>query len=71
MKPRSEQSYLTTGEVAARLRIRPRIVRWLIRTRKLTAQRISGELLIEETDLTAFIVANTYPALFDWEEGEM
>jgi hypothetical protein len=34
-------------------------VRWLIRTRQLTAQYIAQEFLIEKSDLVAFIEANT------------
>jgi excisionase family DNA binding protein len=61
--------YLTTGEVAARLRVRPHTVRWLIRTRQLTAQRIAEEFLIEELDLAAFIDAHTIPPHADWDVG--
>jgi excisionase family DNA binding protein len=59
MKPQANRLYFTTGEVAARLRVRPRTVRWLIRTRQLSAQRIAEEFLIEESDLAAFIDAHT------------
>ncbi len=62
MEPRANRLYLTTGEVAARLRVRPHTVRWLIRTQQLTAQRISDEFLIERSDLAAFIDANTIHA---------
>jgi excisionase family DNA binding protein len=62
MKPQADRLYLTTGEVAARLRVRPHTVRWLIRTQQLTAQRISEEFLIEKSDLTAFIDAHTIRA---------
>jgi excisionase family DNA binding protein len=58
MRPEANRLYLTTGEVATRLRIRPRTVRWLIRTEQLTAQRIGEEFLIEESDLAAFIDAH-------------
>lgn len=50
--------YLTIGEVAAQLRVRPRTVRWLIRRQQLTALRIGGEFLIEKSDLAAFIDAH-------------
>lgn len=59
MRPRANRLYLTTREVAARLRVSPRTVRWLIRTQQLPAQRIAEEFLIEESDLSAFINANT------------
>lgn len=59
MKPQANRLYFTTGEVAARLRVSPRTVRWLIRTQQLTAQRIIREFLIEESDLAAFINAHT------------
>ena len=59
MKPRDNGHYLTTGEVAARLAVNPRAVKWLIRTQQLTAQRIDEEFLIEISDLAAFIDANT------------
>lgn len=62
MKPQANRLYLTTGEVAARLRVRPHTVRWLIRTQQLTAQRINEEFLIEKSDLVAFIDANTIRA---------
>ena len=64
MKPQADRLYLTTGEVAALLRVRPHTVRWLIRTRQLTAQRIVDEFLIEKSDLTAFIgahIIHTHP----------
>lgn len=62
MKPQANRLYLTTGEVAARLRVGPRTVRWLIRTQQLCAQRIAEDFLIEESDLAAFIDAHTvYP----------
>ncbi len=69
MKPQPERLYLTTREVAARLHVRPRTVRWLIRTQQLTAQRIGGEFLIGESDLGAFIDAHTVPAHPEWEGG--
>lgn len=59
MKPQADRLYLTTSEVAARLRIKPRAVRWFIRTQQLTAQRIDQEFLIEASDLAAFIDAHT------------
>jgi excisionase family DNA binding protein len=58
MEPQANRLYLTTGEVAARLRVRPRTVRWLIRSQQLTAQRIGDEYLIEKSDLAAFIDAH-------------
>jgi excisionase family DNA binding protein len=58
MKPQADRLYLTTGEVAARLRVRPHTVRWLIRRQQLTAQRIGEEFLIEVSDLVAFIDAH-------------
>jgi excisionase family DNA binding protein len=62
MKPEGNRMYLTAREVAARLRVSPRTVRWLIRTQQLSARRIADEFLIEESDLVAFIDANTvYP----------
>jgi excisionase family DNA binding protein len=62
MKSEANRLYLTTGEVAAWLRVRPRTVRWLIRTEQLTAQRIGEAFLIEQSDLAAFIDANTVSA---------
>ena len=62
MKPQADRLYLTTGEVAALLRVRPHTVRWLIRTQQLTAQRIGDEFLIEKSDLTACIDAHTIHA---------
>lgn len=59
MRPKSNQLYLTTCEVASRLHVRPSTVRWLIRTQQLTAQRIAEEFLIEKSDLVAFIDAHT------------
>lgn len=59
MKPRDNGHYLTTGEVAARLAVNQRAVKWLIRTQQLTAQRIDEEFLIEISDLAAFIDAST------------
>jgi excisionase family DNA binding protein len=58
MRPEANRLYLTTGEVATRLRVRPRAVRWLIRTGQLTAQRIGEEFLIKESDLAEFIDAH-------------
>jgi excisionase family DNA binding protein len=62
MRPQADRQYLTTGEVAAQLRVSPRTVRWLIRTQQLTAQRIGEEFLIEGSGLAAFIEAHTVPA---------
>ena len=62
MKPKADRLYLTTGEVAAGLRVRPHTVRWLIRTQQLAAQRIGQEFLIETSDLAAFIDAHTIHA---------
>jgi excisionase family DNA binding protein len=62
MKPQANRLYLTTGEVAAQLRVRPRTVRRLIHMQQLTAQRIGDEFLIEKSDLAAFIDAHTIPA---------
>jgi excisionase family DNA binding protein len=59
MKPKANSLYLTVGEVAAQLRVKPRTVRWLIRTQQLTAQRIAEEFLIEESGLAAFIDTHT------------
>lgn len=67
MKPQGNQTYLTPGEVAARLRVSPRTVRELIRRQQLTAQRIGEEFLIERSDLAAFIDANTVAAHPDGE----
>ena len=69
MKPQANRQCLTTGEVAARLRVRPHTVRWLIRTQQLVAQRIAEEFLIEESDLAAFIVANTVSPHPGWGAG--
>jgi excisionase family DNA binding protein len=66
MQP-TEDRLLTIREVADRLRVKPRTVRWLIRNQQLTAQRIDPGTLIYESDLHAFIDANTVPALHDWE----
>jgi len=65
MKHQAHTLYLTTSEVAAQLRVRPSTVRWLIRTRQLTAQRIAEEFLIEKSDLTAFIDAHIVRPRFD------
>ena len=59
MKYQANRLYLTTREVAARLRVSPRTVRWLIRTKQLTARRLGEEFLIERSDLAAFIDAHT------------
>lgn len=69
MKPTNRLLY-TVNEAAARLSVRPRTVRWLIRTQQLTAQRIGQELLIESPDLTAFIDAYTVPAHPEWAGGD-
>jgi excisionase family DNA binding protein len=69
MKPHANRRYLTTGELAERLRVRPHTVRWLIRTQQLTAQRIGEEFFIEESDLAAFIKAHTVLAHPEWEGG--
>jgi len=69
MKPQANRMYLTTGEVASRLRVKPRTVRWLIRTQQLTAQRIGEEFLIEKSDLVAFIDAHTILVHPQWERG--
>ncbi|MGH3292452.1 MAG: helix-turn-helix domain-containing protein [Trebonia sp.] len=58
MKPQANRLYLTIGEVAARLRVSPRTVRWLIRRQQLIAQRIGEEFLIEKSDLAAYIDAH-------------
>jgi excisionase family DNA binding protein len=58
MKPHANRLYLTTFEVATRLRVSPRTVRWLIRRQQLTAQRIGEEFLIERSDLAAYIDAH-------------
>jgi excisionase family DNA binding protein len=62
MEPQANRRYLTTGEVAAQLRVRPRTVRRLIDMQQLTALRIGDEFLIEKSALTAFISAHTIPA---------
>jgi len=69
MRPQADRMYLTTGEVAAQLRVSPRTVRWLIRTRQLTAERIGDEFLIDGSGLAAFIEANTIPAHPEREGG--
>jgi excisionase family DNA binding protein len=69
MKPEGDRLYLTTSEVAARLRVSPRTVRWLIRTEQLSAERIADEFLIEESDLAAFIDANTIFPPQQWGGG--
>lgn len=69
MKPQADQLYFTTGEVAARLSVRPRAVKWLIRTQQLTAQRIDEEFLIEASDLAEFIYAHTIPRPPQCEDG--
>lgn len=62
MKPTNRLLY--TVKRGSRTAARPaRTVRWLIRTQQLTAQRIGEELLIESSDLTAFIDAHTVPAI--------
>lgn len=69
MEPSANRLYLTTREVAARLRVSPRTVRRLIRTQQLSAQRIAEEFLIEESDLAAFIDANTVSPPPGWGGG--
>jgi excisionase family DNA binding protein len=69
MEPRANRLYLTTREVAARLRVSCRTVRWLIRTQQLSAQRIADEFLIEESDLAAFINAHTFSPPPQWRGG--
>lgn len=69
MEPQANRLYLTTREVAARLRVSRRTVRWLIRTQQLSAQRIAEEFLIEESDLSAFIDANTVFPRPEWGGG--
>jgi excisionase family DNA binding protein len=59
MRPQTNRLFLTPDEIAARLRVRPSTVRWLIRTQQLTALRIDEEFLIEASDLIAFIDAHT------------
>jgi excisionase family DNA binding protein len=66
MAPKANRLYLTTGEVAARLRVSPRTVRWLIRTQQLKAQRICEEFLIGGSDLAVFIETHTVAAHPDW-----
>jgi excisionase family DNA binding protein len=70
MKSPADRLYLTTGEVAARLRVKPRTVRWLIRSQQLTAQRIGEEYLIEKSDLVAFIDAHIIRARPDVNAAE-
>lgn len=69
MKPQANRLYLTAGEVAARLRVRPRAVRWLIRTQQLSAHRVGEEFLIEESALAAFIEAHTVCPRPEWGDG--
>ncbi len=69
MEPQPNRLYLTTGEVAARLRVAPRTVRWLIRTEQLSALRVAEEFLIEESDLAAFIDAHTVSPPPQWGGG--
>lgn len=66
MKPQAKPLYLTPCEVAAQLRVRPSTVRWLIRMRQLTAQRIADEFLIDSSDLAAFINAHTIRTRPEW-----
>jgi excisionase family DNA binding protein len=66
MKPEANRRYLTTSEVAARLRVRAGAVRWLIRSQQLPAHRIAEEFLIEESDLAAFIKAHTFSPPPQW-----
>lgn len=69
MEPQAKRLYLTTREVAARLRVSPRTVRWLIREQQLSAHRIADEFLIEESDLTVFIETNTIAPPPQWGGG--
>lgn len=69
MNPQANRQYFTTGEVAARLSVRPRAVKWLIRTQQLTAQRIDEEFLIEASDLAAFIDAHTISPRPGYKDG--
>jgi excisionase family DNA binding protein len=69
MEPQGNRRYLTIGEVAARLRVGHRTVRWLIRTQQLSAQRIAEEFLIEESDLAAFIDSHTFSPPPQWGGG--
>jgi excisionase family DNA binding protein len=69
MKPQANRLFLTAGEVAARLRVRPHTVRWLIRRQQLTAHRIGEEYLIEKSDLAAFIDAHIIRAHPECERG--
>lgn len=66
MKPEANR-LLTINEVAGRLRVKPRTVRWLIRKQQITARRIGGYVLIDESAVTAFIEVNTVPAHPEWE----
>jgi len=59
---KDDRLFLTSGEVAARLRVKHSTVRWLIRTQQLTAEHIGEEFLIEKSDLASFINAHTIPA---------
>ena len=71
MKPHANRLYLTTREVATRLRVSPSTVRWLIRTQQLSAQRIAQEFLIDESDLAAFIGASMIvPPQSPWGDGQ-
>jgi excisionase family DNA binding protein len=65
MQHHAKPLYLTASEVAAQLRVRPSTVRWLIRTRQLSAQRIAEEFLIERSELNAFIDAHIIRSRFD------
>lgn len=69
MKPQANRLFLTTGEVAARLAVSTRAVKWLIRTQQLIAHRIDEEFLIEVSDLAAFIVAHTVTPRPKFEGG--
>ncbi len=68
MKPEADR-LLTIKEVAGRLRVKPRTVRWLIRKQQLKARRIGDYVLIDESAVIAFIEANTVPAHPEWEGG--
>jgi excisionase family DNA binding protein len=68
MQPEADR-LLTTHEVAGLLHVRPRLVRRLIRKQQITAQRSGGHVLVDATDLAAFIHANTVPAHPEWGSG--
>jgi hypothetical protein len=68
MQPTNDR-LLTIWEVAELLRLRPDTVWWLIRKQQLTAQRIDSWTFVYESDLHAFIDANTVPAIPDRDGG--